>query len=95
MSMTVRYNPTDNAVAERMNGILKVEWIFQQEMCRDYETASFEIGCMTDFCRNCLLSVKCWLSTFLKHKKIHQKKQTGNNQKPQNENICFTNLNTE
>lgn len=52
ISMTERYNPTDNAVAERINGILKVEWIYQQEMYKDYETALFEIGCMIDFYNN-------------------------------------------
>ena len=29
ISMTECYKPTDNAVAERMNGILKVEWTYR------------------------------------------------------------------
>lgn len=52
ISMTEGYNPTDNAVAERMNGILKVEWIYRQEMYRDYGTALFEIGRMIEFYNN-------------------------------------------
>lgn len=52
ISMTERYNPTDNAVAERVNGILKTEWIYQQEMYRDYATALYEIGKMIDFYNN-------------------------------------------
>lgn len=52
ISMTERYNPTDNAVAERVNGILKTEWIYQQEMYRDYDTALYEIGKMIDFYNN-------------------------------------------
>lgn len=52
ISMTERYNPTDNAVAERVNGILKIEWIYHQEMYKDYETALYEIGKMIDFYNN-------------------------------------------
>lgn len=46
ISMTERYNPTDNAVAERVNGILKVEWIYHQEVFRDREQAEFGIAQM-------------------------------------------------
>ncbi len=52
ISMTERYNPTDNAVAERVNGILKTEWIYNQEMYKDYDTALYEIGKMIDFYNN-------------------------------------------
>lgn len=44
ISMTERYNPTDNPVAERTNGTFKVEWIYQQEMYRDYDQANMEIS---------------------------------------------------
>lgn len=33
--MTERYNPTNNAVAERVNSILKTEWIYHQEVFKD------------------------------------------------------------
>lgn len=46
ISMTERYNPTDNAVAERVNGILKVEWIYHQEVFKDREQAVFGIAQM-------------------------------------------------
>ena len=39
ISMTERYSPTDNAVAERVNGILKTEWIYCGETYRDREQA--------------------------------------------------------
>ena len=52
ISMTECYNPTDNAVAERMNGILKDEWIHHQAMFRDHEEAAHEIGAMIDFYNN-------------------------------------------
>ena len=52
ISMTECYNPTDNAVAERMNGILKDEWIYHQAMFRDYEEALSEIGREIDFYNN-------------------------------------------
>lgn len=52
ISMTERYNPTDNAVAERVNGILKTEWIYHQEMYENFEMAYYEIGKMIDFYNN-------------------------------------------
>ena len=52
ISMTECYNPTDNAVAERMNGILKDEWIYHQTMFRNHGEALREIGAMIDFYNN-------------------------------------------
>ena len=52
ISMTECYNPTDNAVAERLNGILKDEWIYHQTMFSNYEEAVREIGAMIDFYNN-------------------------------------------
>lgn len=52
ISMTERYNPTDNPIAERQNGIFKVEWIYNQEMYRDYDEAHYEISKMIDFYNN-------------------------------------------
>ena len=52
ISMTECYNPTDNAVAERMTGILKDEWIYHQTMFSNYEEALWEIGLMIDFYNN-------------------------------------------
>lgn len=49
ISMTESYKPTDNAVAERMNGILKDEWIYRMPMLADKEQARREIGKMIDF----------------------------------------------
>ena len=50
--MTECYNPTDNAVAERMNGILKDEWLYHQAMFSSYDEALREIGRMIDFYNN-------------------------------------------
>ena len=52
ISMTECYSPTDNAVAERMNGILKDEWLYHRAMFRDYDEALREIGREIDFYNN-------------------------------------------
>ena len=49
ISMTECYKPTDNAVAERMNGILKVEWIYHQELFANYREAEQGIADMIHF----------------------------------------------
>lgn len=52
ISMTENYNPTDNAVAERMNGILKTEWIYGMALFRDEEQAREHIAEMIAFYNN-------------------------------------------
>jgi len=49
ISMTECYNPTDNAVAERMNGILKTEWIYGKALFKTQEHAREEISKMINF----------------------------------------------
>ena len=49
ISMTECYNPTDNAIAERQNGIFKVEWIYRSEMYKNFNHAHQEIAKMIDF----------------------------------------------
>lgn len=49
ISMTERYNPTDNALAERQNGILKTENIYLNEMYQDYGQAKAEISAAIAF----------------------------------------------
>ena len=49
ISMTETYNPTDNAIAERQNGILKTEKIYLQEMYSCYGQAKEEISKTIDF----------------------------------------------
>ena len=39
ISMTEDYNPTDNAIAERINGILKMEDIYSRKQLRSFEHA--------------------------------------------------------
>ena len=39
ISMTEDYNPTDNAIAERTNGIIKTECLYQQKQLPTYEQA--------------------------------------------------------
>ena len=53
ISMTERYNPTDNAVAERQNGILKTENIHLRPFFHDKEQAEMEIGKAIEF-HNCV-----------------------------------------
>ena len=49
ISMTERYNPTDNAIAERQNGIIKNEKIRLEEMYPDKEYAEREIAQAVEF----------------------------------------------
>ena len=49
ISMTECYKPTDNAIAERMNGILKTEWIYHQELFPDRQAAEEGIARMIQF----------------------------------------------
>lgn len=49
ISMTESYEPTDNALAERMNGILKEEWIYGMSLFHSREQAQQEISKMIDF----------------------------------------------
>lgn len=49
ISMTERYNPTDNAVAERVNGILKNENIRLKDLYHDMEEAEEDIARVIEF----------------------------------------------
>lgn len=40
ISMTEDYNPTDNAVAERVNGIIKQEWLYRMKRPADQKEAT-------------------------------------------------------
>ena len=42
--MTEDYNPTDNAIAERTNGIIKIERVYSQRHFNDIEHARNVIG---------------------------------------------------
>ena len=44
ISMTEDYNPTDNAIAERTNGIIKIERVYSQRHFNDIEHARNVIG---------------------------------------------------
>ncbi len=39
ISMTEDYKPTDNAIAERVNGIIKQEWLYKMKLPKDLEDA--------------------------------------------------------
>lgn len=49
ISMTEDYNPTDNAVAERVNGIIKQEAVSRRPAFRDMAQAAGVIGRFIDF----------------------------------------------
>ncbi|GAE86675.1 IS3 family transposase [Bacteroides reticulotermitis] len=49
ISMTEDSKPTDNAIAERMNGILKTEWIYGISLFKNEEQARQRIGQMIQF----------------------------------------------
>ncbi|MDO4215938.1 MAG: integrase core domain-containing protein [Bacteroidales bacterium] len=44
MSMTEDYKPTDNAIAERVNGILKTEVIYREHRFKSIEDANCRIS---------------------------------------------------
>lgn len=52
ISMTESSVPTDNAVAERMNGILKTEWIYGISLFKDENQARVQIAGMIEFYNN-------------------------------------------
>ena len=49
VSMTEDSSPTDNAIAERINGILKQEWIYRMKRFRDLEDATEKLSEIIDF----------------------------------------------
>ena len=53
ISMTEDYNPTDNAIAERTNGIIKVERVYNQRHFNDMEHARNVIGRYIHFYNYC------------------------------------------
>jgi transposase InsO family protein len=52
ISMTESSEPTDNAIAERMNGILKTEWIYGMSLFEDEQDARAQIAGMIEFYNN-------------------------------------------
>ena len=47
--MTEDYRPTDNAIAERVNGILKTEVIYREQRFKDYDDARLRISEFVQF----------------------------------------------
>lgn len=52
ISMTEDYKPTDNAIAERINGIIKTEKIYRQHVFKDIESARTSIERYIHFYNN-------------------------------------------
>ena len=52
ISMTEDYNPTDNAIAERVNGIIKQEWLYHMKRPKDLDDARCIIAGIIDFYNN-------------------------------------------
>ena len=50
--MTEDGNPRENAVAERINGILKQEWIYRMKRFKDFEDAKIRIKEIIEFYNN-------------------------------------------
>lgn len=49
ISMTEDYKPTDNAIAERVNGIIKQEWLYTMALFERIEEAKSEISQIIEF----------------------------------------------
>ena len=52
ISMTEDYNPTDNAIAERVNGIIKQEWLYRMKRPGNLDQARKLIANIIDFYNN-------------------------------------------
>ncbi len=52
ISMTEDSNPTDNAIAERMNGIIKQEWIYKMKRPSDISQVKLLMENIVDFYNN-------------------------------------------
>lgn len=52
ISMTQDYKPTDNAIAERVNGIIKQEWLYQRAPRETLEQTREELERIVDFYNN-------------------------------------------
>jgi putative transposase len=52
ISMTEDYKPTDNAIAERVNGIIKQEWLYRMKRPKDIADAQNIIRSIVDFYNN-------------------------------------------
>lgn len=52
ISMTEDYCPMDNAIAERVNGIIKQEWLYRMKRPRDMREARELVGGIIDFYNN-------------------------------------------
>lgn len=52
ISMTEDGNPTDNAIAERMNGIIKQEWLYKMKRPKDMQQAQSIMEGIVDFYNN-------------------------------------------
>ena len=50
--MTEDYKPTDNAIAERVNGIIKQEWLYRMKRPRNLKDAQIIIDDIIDFYNN-------------------------------------------
>lgn len=52
ISMTEDYKPTDNAVAERVNGIIKQEWLYRMKRPKNMQEAESMLTNIIDFYNN-------------------------------------------
>lgn len=52
ISMTEDYKPTDNAIAERVNGIIKQEWLYRMRRPQNLDEAKILIHNIVDFYNN-------------------------------------------
>lgn len=81
ISMTEDYKPTDNAIAERVNGIIKVESVYRQRFT-DIDHARSIIGKYIDFYNNRRPHMSIGLKVPSQaHKEVGEQKKTWNNKK--------------
>lgn len=82
--MTEDYKPTDNAIAERVNGIIKVESVYRRKFT-DIDHARSIIGKYIDFYNNRRPHMSIGLKVPSQaHKEVREQKKTWNNKKKYN-----------
>ena len=76
ISMTEDYKPTDNAVAERVNGIIKQEWLYRMKRPKDMEEARKLISGIVDFYNNKRPHMSNGMMTPAQKRESHEAAQT-------------------
>ncbi len=71
ISMTEDGNPTDNAIAERMNGIIKQEWLYKMKRPKDMQQTQRLMESIIDFYNNRRPHMSNGMKTPVQMRRLH------------------------